>query len=309
MSKYILKRLALMVPVIIGVSFIIFTIMSFMPGNAARMMLGPKATPEAVEELNEKMGMNDPFFTRYFNYVKNALQGDLGVSYSSKQPVVDEIARRFPTTMKLAVLSVLFATLIGLPLGILSAVKQYSWIDNLTTVMGLGFISVPPFWLGLLLIILFSTKLGLLPGYGSDSWACFILPAITSSASTFATLLRMTRSTMLEVIRQDYVTTARAKGATEARIVFRHCLPNALIPLITVIGVNFGGMLAGSVITESVFGMSGIGSLLINSIRAKDLPTVMACTLLLAVLFGVVNLIVDIIYAYVDPRIKAQYQK
>lgn len=309
MYKYILKRLALMIPVILGVSFIIFSIMSFMPGNPARMLLGVKATPEAIEELTEEMGLNDPFLTRYVNYIRNALHGDFGTSYTSKHPVIQDVAARFPTTLKLALLSVLFATVISLPLGILSAVKQYSWIDNLTTVLGLGFISVPPFWLGLLLIMLFAAKLGWLPSFGSDSLKCFILPAITSSASTFATLLRMTRSTMLEVIRQDYVTTAKAKGATEKRIIFRHCLPNALIPLITVVGVNFGGMLAGSVITESVFGMSGIGKLLVDSIRSKDLPTVMACTLLLAVLFGLVNLIVDIIYAYVDPRIKAQYQK
>jgi hypothetical protein len=309
MYKYILKRLALMIPVIIGVSFIIFSIMSFMPGNPARLILGEKATPEAIEQINEELGVNDPFLVRYANYVKDALRGDFGTSYSTKQPVVNEIKARFPTTLKLALLSVLIATLIGLPLGILSAVKQYSWIDNLTTVLGLGFISIPPFWLGLMLIIFFSARLGWLPSYGSDSFACFILPAITSSASTFATLLRMTRSTMLEVIRQDYVTTAMAKGSDKQRIIFRHCLPNALIPLITVVGVNFGGMLSGSVITESVFGMSGIGSLLINSIRAKDVPAVMACTLLLAVLFGVVNLVVDIIYAYVDPRIKAQYQK
>lgn len=309
MHRYILKRLLLMIPVIIGISFIIFSIMSFMPGNPARLLLGEKATAEAIEALNQEMGLNDPFFIRYLNYMKDALMGDFGTSYRTGMPVVEEIVRRFPTTLELAVLSVIFAAAIGLPLGILSAVKQYSWIDSLTTVLGLGFISMPPFWLGLMLIIVFSAKLGLLPSFGSDSFACFILPAITSSASTFATLLRMTRSTMLEVIRQDYVTTGYAKGADKKRIIFRHCLPNALIPLITVVGVNFGGMLGGSVITESVFGMSGIGNLLITSIRSKDVPAVMACTLLLAIMFGLVNLIVDVIYAYVDPRIKAQYSR
>lgn len=309
MHRYILKRLLLMIPVIIGISFIIFSIMSFMPGNPARLLLGEKATAEAIEALNQEMGLNDPFFIRYLNYMKDALMGDFGTSYRTGMPVVEEIVRRFPTTLELAVLSVIFAAAIGLPLGIMSAVKQYSWIDSLTTVLGLGFISMPPFWLGLMLIIVFSAKLGLLPSFGSDSFACFILPAITSSASTFATLLRMTRSTMLEVIRQDYVTTGYAKGADKKRIIFRHCLPNALIPLITVVGVNFGGMLGGSVITESVFGMSGIGNLLITSIRSKDVPAVMACTLLLAIMFGLVNLIVDVIYACVDPRIKAQYSR
>lgn len=309
MHKYIAKRLLLMIPVIIGISFIIFSIMSFMPGNPARLLLGEKATADAIEALNIEMGLNDPFFVRYIRYMGDVLTGDFGISYRTGMPVVEEVVRRFPTTLKLAILSVIFATAIGLPLGILSAVKQYSWIDSLTTVLGLGFISMPPFWLGLMLIILFSAKLGILPSFGSDSFANFILPAITSSASTFATLLRMTRSTMLEVIRQDYVTTAYAKGADKKRIIFRHCLPNALIPLITVVGVNFGGMLGGSVITESVFGMSGIGQLLIMSIRSKDVPAVMACTLLLAVMFGIVNLVVDVIYAYVDPRIKAQYSR
>ena len=309
MYKYVLKRLGLLLPVIIGVSFIIFTIMSFMPGNPARLILGQKATPEAIEKLNDELGLNDPFLVRYIRYVNNAIHGELGTSYTTRQPVINEIKARFPTTLKLAFFSVLFAVIIGLPLGILSAVKQYSWIDSLTAVIGLGFISIPPFWLGLLLIIFFSARLKLFPAYGSDTIAHFILPGITSSASTFATLLRMTRSTMLEVIRQDYTITATAKGANNNRIIFRHCLPNALIPLITVVGVNFGSMLAGSVITESVFGMSGIGNLLVNSIRSKDVPSVMACTLLLAILFGIVNLIVDIIYAFVDPRIKAQYQK
>ena len=309
MYKYVLKRLLLMLPVIIGISFIIFAIMSFMPGNPARLLLGDKATPEAMEALNEELGLNDPFIVRYVKYIGDAVRGDFGISYRTGMPVLSEIVARFPTTLKLALLSVLFAVLVGLPLGILSAVKQYSWVDNLCTVTGLGFISVPPFWLGLLLIIFFSLKLGWLPSFGSDTLAHFILPAVTSSASTFATLLRMTRSTMLEVIRQDYVVTAYAKGASKSRIIFRHCLRNALIPLITVVGINFGGMLGGSIITESVFGMSGIGNLLISSIRSKDVPSVMACTLLLAILFGLINLVVDIIYAYVDPRIKAQYAR
>lgn len=309
MHRYIIKRLLLMIPVILGISFIIFSIMSFMPGNPARLLLGEKATPEAIETLTEEMGLNDPFIVRYARYIGDAVRGEFGVSYRTGMPVIEEIRQRFPTTLKLAVLSVLFAVVIGLPLGILSAVKQYSWIDNLSTVVGLGFISVPPFWLGLMLIIFFSLKLGWLPPFGSDTLVHFILPAITSSASTFATLLRMTRSTMLEVIRQDYVTTAYAKGAGKRRIIFHHCLRNALIPLITVVGVNFGGLLGGSIITESVFGMSGIGNLLIGSIRSKDVPSVMACTMLLAITFSLINLLMDIIYAYVDPRIKAQYSK
>lgn len=309
MLKYILKRLLLMLPVMLGISFIIFSIMSFMPGNPARLLLGDKATVEAIEALNEEMGFNDPFLVRYANYIGNAVTGNLGTSYRTGRSVVTEIGLRFPTTLKLAFFSVLVAVVIALPLGILSAVKQYSFMDGATTVLGLGFISVPPFWLGLLLILAFSAKLGWLPSFGSDTLAHFVLPAFTSAASTFATVLRMTRSTMLEVIRQDYVTTAYAKGATKSRIIFRHCLRNALIPLITVVGVNFGTLLGGSIITETVFGMSGLGNLLVMSIRSKDVPTVMACSLLLALLFSLINLIVDVIYAYVDPRIKTQYAK
>ena len=307
MYKYILKRLLLMIPVMLGISFIIFSIMSFMPGNPARLLLGDKVSAAAEAALVEEMGLNDPFIVRYVSYVGKALTGDFGLSYRTGRPVFVEIATRFPTTLKLALFCVTLAVAVALPLGVLSAVKQYSWMDSATTVVGLGFISVPPFWLGLLLIIFFSSKLGLLPSFGSDTFAHYILPAVTSAASTFAMVLRMTRSTMLEVIRQDYITTAYAKGATKGRILYRHCLRNAFIPLITVIGVNFGNLLGGSIITETVFGMSGIGYLLITSIRSKDVPTVMACTLLLALLFSLVNLVVDVIYAYVDPRIKTQY--
>lgn len=308
MYKYILKRLLLMIPVLIGISFVIFLIMSFMPGNPARLLLGEKATPAAVEKLTEELGLNDPFFIRYYNYMKNVLQGNFGISYRTGMPVTYEIQARFPTTLKLASFSIIIAIIAGIPIGILSAVKQYSFIDTLSTVFSMGFISVPPFWLGLLLIILFSLKLGWVPSYGSDSLKHFILPALTNSACSFATLLRMTRSTILEVIRQDYIKTAYAKGAAKSRVIFIHTLRNALIPLITVIGINFGGMLGGSIITESVFGMSGLGNLLILSIRSKDVPNVMASTLLLAILFGIVNLIVDLAYAFIDPRIKSHYQ-
>ncbi len=308
MHKYIFKRILLMIPVLIGISLIVFTLLSFMPGNPAKMLLGEKATEESLAALEEEMGLNDSLPVRYGKYISGVLTGDFGTSYVNGRPVSELIAERFPTTFTLAMFSVVFAIIIGLPLGILSAVKQYSWIDSLTTVFSMGFISVPPFWLGLLLIMGFSIHFDLLPAFGSDTLVHFILPGITSSASTFATLMRMTRSTMLEVIRQDYIVTAYAKGAGKRRVIFHHSLKNAMIPLITVIGLNFGSMLGGSIITESVFGMSGIGSLLIFSIRNNDMPTVMSCTLLLAVTFGVINLLIDVIYAFVDPRIKAQYQ-
>ncbi len=307
MYKYVIKRLLMMIPVIIGISFIIFLIMSLTPGTPGDVILGSMATPEAIQEMNEELGFYDPFLVRYVSYVKEVCQGDFGASYRTGLPVVEEIAARFPVTLKLALFSTVLAILLGIPIGILSAVKQYSLVDNVSTVFALAFMSMPQFWLGLLLILLFSLKLGILPPSGSDSLLHFLLPSFTACASLLATIIRMTRSTMLEVIRQDYTRTAYAKGADKRRVIFHHCLKNALIPIVTVIGVNFGSLLGGAIIVEAVFGMSGIGNLMLTGIRTKDLPIVMGCVLLLAVVFSLINLVVDIIYAYLDPRIKAQY--
>ena len=309
MHRYIIKRLLMMIPVIIGISFIIFAIMSMTPGTPGDVILGPMASAEDIEQMNTDLGFYDPFLVRYGNYMKGILHGDFGNSYRTGLPVIQEILTRFPTTLKLALYSTILAVCIGIPLGILSAVKQYSAIDNTSTLFALAFMSMPQFWLGLLLILLFALKLDLLPTFGSDSFVNFILPAFTTCAALLATLIRMTRSAMLEVIRQDYVRTAYSKGADKKRVIFLHCLKNALIPVITVIGANFGGMLGGSIIVESVFGMQGVGSLTVTGIRAKDVPIVMGSVLLLAILFSLINLIVDVAYAYVDPRIKAQYSK
>ncbi len=297
-----------MVPVIVGISFIIFSIMSLTPGSPAKMILGDLASKESIEKLNEELGFNKPFLVRYLDYVKSALKGDFGRSYRTGLPVTKEIAQRFPTTVKLAFYSVLFSTIVGIPIGIISAIKQYSVIDSISTVSALVFISIPPFWLGLMLMLFFSLRLDWFPTFGSDTPMHFVLPALTTCASTFATLIRMTRSTMLEEIRQDYVRTARAKGATEGRVIIKHCLRNALIPIVTVIGVSFGYMLGGAIIAESVFGLSGIGQLMLNAVRMKDTPIVMATVLILAVLFSIINLLLDIIYSFIDPRVKSQFQ-
>lgn len=309
MHKYVAKRLLMMIPVIIGISFIIFSIMNLTPGTPGDVILGSMGTPEAIREMNEKLGFYDPFVVRYVNYLKDVCTGDFGNSYRTGLPVVEEIASRFPVTLKLALFSTVLAVVFGIPIGILSAVKQYSAVDNISTVCALAFMSMPQFWLGLLLILLFSLKFGLFPTFGSDSFIHFVLPAFTACAALLATLIRMTRSTMLEVIRQDYVRTAYAKGADKRRVIFKHCLKNALIPIVTVIGVNFGSLLGGAIIVEAVFGMSGIGNLMLTGIRTKDLPVVMGTVLLLAVLFSLINLAVDIIYAFLDPRIKAQYSR
>lgn len=307
MLRFIGKRLLLLIPVIIGISLLIFLIMELTPGDPARLILGDYATQEDVEALREEMGLNKPLLIRYGNYVVNALHGDLGKSYRTKLPVMDEIVARFPTTVKLASGAIFISVLIGLPVGIISALKQYTIIDGVSLVGALMLTSMPNFWLGLMLILLFSLHLGWLPTSGAGSFQAFILPCVTLAAGTMAVLIRMMRSTMLEVIRQDYIRTAKAKGAKPRRITFKHALRNALLPVVTVIGINFGIQLGGSVIIENVFAMPGLGSLIIESVKMKDTPAVMAAIMFIAIVGGLVNLGVDVLYAYVDPRIKSQY--
>ena len=309
MYKYVIKRILLMIPVLLGISFVVFFLMDLTPGTPADIIMGDLATSEAKAALNESLGWNRPFIQRFLAYIMGVFRGDFGSSYVSGLPVFEELFSRFPTTFQLALYSMILASLIGIPLGIACAVKQYSLIDSCSTIFALIFISIPTFWLGLMMIILFSVQLHWLPPNGSETLAHFIMPAITCAGTTLATLIRMTRSTMLEVIRQDYIRTAYAKGAAKGRVIVKHALQNAFIPIITIVGVNFGYMLGGAVITENVFGMSGIGNLLLSSIRSKDIPMVMGGVLIVAVMFSIVNLLLDICYAYVDPRVKAQYKK
>ena len=307
MGKYIGKRLLMMIPVILGISFLIFAIMNLTPGDPARLILGEYAPQEQVDLLREEMGLNDNFFVRYGRYIADALRGDFGESYRTGQDVALEIAARFPTTVKLASGAIFLSVLIGIPVGIISAVKQYSIIDGVSLISALLLTSMPNFWLGLMLLLLFSLKLGWFPTSGAGSASAFVLPCITLAASTMAVLIRMTRSTMLEVIRQDYIRTAKAKGAKESRIIFKHALRNALLPVVTIIGINFGIQLGGSIVLENVFGMPGLGSLIVESVKMKDTPTVMAGIMFIAVVGSLVNLGVDILYMYIDPRIKSQY--
>lgn len=309
MSKYIIKRILLMIPILLGVTIIVFTILSFTPGDPARLILGQAAPQEAVDALHKAMGLDDPFFERYFRYMGDLFQGDFGTSYRTQRPVFDEIFARFPVTIKLALFSVVLVIVIGIPLGILSAVKQYSILDMVCTVSAMFMASIPGFWLGLMMILLFALRLGWLPPSFDGTWMSFIMPSIALSLPIAAEVLRMTRSTMLETIRQDYIRTARSKGAAERRVIWGHALKNAMLPVVTVIGSEFGGLLGGSILIESVFGMPGLGSLVVTSIRSKDVPQVMAATLFIALIFCVVLLINDIVYAYIDPRVKARYEK
>ncbi len=309
MARYIMKRILLMVPIIIGVSIIIFTVMSFTPGDPTVLMLGEGASDEAVAELRGQLGLDDPLPLQYINYIKKALSGDLGRSYRNNQPVIKEVALRFPNTLRLTIVGTVLSILIGVPIGIISAVKQYSWIDTGSTMIALIFTAMPSFWLGLILILFFSLRLDLLPATGTGSWLHYVLPSITLAAASMAMLIRMTRSTMLEVIRQDYIRTARAKGASEQRIVLRHALRNAMLPIVTVIGLNFGRQLGGAIVIETVFNIAGIGLLMINGINALDTPMVMAAVMLAAIMASLVNLLVDVLYTFIDPRIKTEFAK
>ena len=244
MGRYIVKRLLLLIPVIFGVMFIVFTIMAMTPGTPAKMILGAQATPEEVAQLNEELGFNRPFLVRFVNYVVDALRGDFGESYNTQRPVFEEIIPRLPTTVTLAFLSVISSALVGIPIGIVSAVKQYSFIDGFTTTVALLLAGIPGFWLGMMLILLFAVQLGWLPANGIGTWKHYVLPTLTLCLTGSSVLIRVTRTMMLETIRQDYIRTARAKGAGEKRVIFGHALKNALLPVITSLGLKFGGMLA-----------------------------------------------------------------
>lgn len=307
MYRYILKRMLLMIPIILGVSFIIFSVLAITPGDAASRILGGGATQEAIDQLNHELGEDLPFFTRYFRYIFRAVQGDLGTSYVSKTPVVREIVSRIPISLAVAFLGIAGAALIGIPLGVLSAVKQYSLKDTIPTITAMFLAAVPDFWLGMMLLLVFSLSLGWLPSIGIGSWKHYILPAISLSLPYAARQLRFTRSSMLETIRQEYIMTAKAKGASPRTIIWKHTMKNALLPVITVMGDNFSGLIGGAVVTESLFSIPGLGSLIVEGVKQKDVPIVMASTIILAILLSLCMLIVDLLYAAIDPRIKARY--
>ena len=309
MTRYVVKRLLYMIPVLLGVAFLVFTILSLTPGDPGSIILGITAKPEDIAALNAQFGYDKPFLVRFVNYIGDILlHFDLGTSYATRQPVIDSILARFPNTLVLAVLSMCLSSILGISMGIFSAVRQYSVMDHVVVVVALVFASMPGFWLGLMLLILFSLRLGWLPSFGATSFRHFILPTITVAMPSAAGLLRLTRSTMLETIRKEYIRTARAKGASNRRVIWKHALRNALLPVVTTLGTGFGASLGGAIIAETVFAMPGMGTLMTTAIRQKDIPTVMSSTLFLAVLFSLIILLVDILYAFIDPRIKSKYR-
>ncbi|MFY9312086.1 MAG: ABC transporter permease [Tepidanaerobacteraceae bacterium] len=308
MIRYILRRILMMIPVMLGVTLIVFTMMYITPGDPAQIILGDNATPEAVAKLRAEMGLDDPFLVRYFRFVKDLLRGDLGICYATKQPVFDRLIQTFPNTVKLAAFAVVVSTIMGLSLGIISAAKQYSLFDNIAMLLAMMGNAMPNFWQGLLLMLVFSLWLGWLPASGFSSFKHMILPALTMGTSSAAVLARMTRSSMLEVIRADYISTARAKGQTEFKVIMHHAFRNAMIPVITTIGLQFGRQLGGAVLTESIFAIPGVGKMMVDAIKARNYPVVQGGVLLIALSLSIVNLVVDILYAYIDPRIKSQYK-
>ena len=309
MSKYVIKRLVMLIPVLIGVTFLVYFIISLSPGDTAAMLAGEDADAATIEALRKELGLDQPVIVQYAKYMINLLQGDMGNSYKTGRPVTNMIVSCFPNTAKLAFWSILVAVGIALPIGIISATKQYSMFDNVGMVVALIGVATPNFWLGLMMIILFSLNLGWLPSGGNKGWSSYIMPAITLGTGDAALITRMTRSSMLEVIRADYIRTARAKGVPENKVVYQHALRNALIPVVTAIGLQFGSLLGGATLTETVFAWPGIGRSTVDSIKTKDTTQVLGNIVVLTITFSCVNLLVDILYAFIDPRIKAQYKK
>jgi len=309
MLRYIGKRLLMMIPVLLGVSLLVFSMLYFSPGRAADYLLGDFATEADKLAWEAQNGLDRPFLVQWVNFVADVMRGDLGVSYSTKRPVTTEIFARFPNTLLMAAVSMALATVTGVALGILSAVKQYSLWDNLSRVISTAGVSIPSFWEGLMLILVFSVTFAWLPASGFSTWRHWILPAVTVGTNASATIMRMTRSSMLEAIRQDYVRTARAKGQKESVVIFRHVLRNALIPILTVVGLNFGKLFGGMAITETVFAIPGLGKFIVDAIPYKNTPVVQGGILFIAFAMSLINLITDVLYAWVDPRIRSQYMR
>jgi peptide/nickel transport system permease protein len=309
MGRYIIRRLVLTVFVIIGAAIMIFTIMYFVPGDPAQLLLGAGATPEEILAKRVSLGLEDPFFVRLGRYLFNVFcRFDLGESWTrSGVKVTAELMNRLPRTLFLGTMFILISTAISLPLGIIAATYQNSWPDWIGMVVAIICASLPDFWLALMMVYFFSVRLNILPAFGIEKWQCFVMPVIAGALRGIGILTRQTRSSMLEVRRADFVTTARAKGLAEGKVILYHMLPNALIPIITLIGGSFGMSIAGTIVIEQVFSIPGVGSYISQAITGRDYPVIQGCVIILAAFIAVVMLGVDLIYAYVDPRIKAQY--
>lgn len=305
MTDFVRRRLLLAAPTVFAVSVAVFLMLFLIPGDPASIYLGEKlATPERLEQVRHEMGLDRPLYVQYLDFVTNALRGDLGRSLQNQRPVALELADRLPSTVELTFAALLVSVAIGVALGVLSALRHNTWVDTFSMLVALAGVSMPIFWLGLLAIIVFSIQLGWFPVTGQHGLASLVLPAAVLGVVSSATLARLVRSSMLEVLRQEYLTTARSKGLVERLVVRRHAFKNALIPVVTVLGLEFGSLLSGAVITETVFARPGIGKLVVDSIQSKDFPVVQGAVLFIAVAYVAINLVVDLSYAFLDPRIR-----
>jgi peptide/nickel transport system permease protein len=292
-----------MIPVLLGVVLVIFLIMQMVPGDPAVLLAGESATPEQVAQIRHQLGLDRPIIVQYFSYLKDVVTGDLGTSIRSNRPVLEEIMVRLPVTFELAFWSILVTIFLGLLAGIISATKQYSFSDISLMIVALLGVSLPNFWLGLMFILYLSVKIQIFPVAGWGTFMHVVLPALTLGTGGAAIVARMTRSSMLEVIRQDYIRTAKAKGVKDQIIVYKHALKNAMIPVITVVGLQFGALLGGTVLTETVFAINGLGRLIIDAIRMRDLPLVQGSILTVSIIFVIVNMLVDISYRFLNKRV------
>ncbi len=308
MWKYVVQRLLWLIVIAVCVAILIFAVMWFVPGDPAQIMLGSEATHANIQSLRDRMGLNDPFIVQLGRYMVDTFTKlDFGTSYVYKTPVIQEFGVRLPRTFMLGLLSIILSTLIGIPLGITAALHRRSFQDQGLLVFAMVFISIPQFWLALMMVILFSKYLGWLPNYGIESWKCWIMPVLSNSLASIAVLARQTRGAALETIRADFVTTARAKGLHEQAVIYKHMLPNALIPVINLLGMQLAMIIGGTVVIEMVFTFPGIGLYMLTGIQTRDYPVVRSCVLILAIFAALVMLIVDLVYGFLDPRIKAQY--
>lgn len=308
MGRYILKRLLWMIPVVLGVTILIFSLMYIVPGDPALIVGGDGLTEAEYNEVREDLGLNDPFIVQLGRYMYNLfIKLDFGESYTTGKSITDELLMRLPYTLIVGASGMILSLAIGIPLGVIAAVYRNGWGDRISMIIALLGVSLPQFWTALLLVILFAVKLGWLPAQGIDTWTCYIMPAVALSFGGIAGQARQSRSSMLEVIRADYVTTARSKGLTEREVIVNHALPNALMPIITLAGSQLAHIFGGQVALETIFSIPGIGSYLVNAINKRDYPVIQGSVILLAIVFSLVMLLVDLVYGFVDPRIKAQF--
>ena len=305
MSRYIINRLLLTIPVLLGVSVLVFAMLHLVPGDPIMAMFAQTgASGRQIEEIKEQLGLNDPLPVQYLRFLSNAVRGDLGKSLWGERDVLDMILEALPSTIRLTIAGMGVAIVLGLTLGIIAALNHNSWIDNLTMVTALAGVSIPSFWLGLMLILVFAVNLRWFPIVGQGSWKSIVLPAVALGFGASALIARMTRSELLEVMGQDYIRTARAKGLRSRIVVLRHGLKNALIPVLTIVGLQFGALLGGTVIIETVFARQGLGRIAVEALKARDFPVAQGVVLFVALIYVFVNLIVDLLYAVVDPRIR-----